>query len=76
MIHRTSKSSTALDALVKQGDIKSYEFLQVKDEDGSDEKLVLEFPSGNKLTVETFCPNEWQKTFLYMSVSTNECQMG
>lgn len=60
-----------LDQLVKNKDLLGYEYIQEEYEPKSGcretEKLVLTFPSGNKLILETFCSGSSENTVLLIS---------
>lgn len=60
-----------LQDLVSNGDLVSYEYDNVEDEIGScfreTEKLVLNFPSGKRLVLDTFCSGSGQNTCLMIS---------
>ncbi len=68
-----------LDSLVKSGDIVSYGYEQL-DEDGNpgesdsrnSERLILIFPSGKNLILDTCCSGESENTILMISHGVGE----
>ena len=65
------KPQALLDQLVAEGDLKSYQYSKEYEKAGVDmrttEKVVLVFPSGNELTLDTFCSGSAENTVLGFS---------
>jgi hypothetical protein len=61
--------SDTLDDLIKSGEISSYTYEEddPEAEFRKTEKLLLNFPSGKKLLIETFCPGCSENTVLFLS---------
>lgn len=68
MSNSEKKQDNFLNSLVVCGDIKSYEYEKVYDEPGRDvrttERLILVFPSGASITLDTFCSGVMENTAL------------
>lgn len=64
-------NNSILEELVNIGDLKSYNYETVEDDFGSDfretERVILVFPSGSKLVLETFCSGSGQNTCFMIS---------
>lgn len=70
------KTNASLDTLVTRGDITSYEYSKEYEDPGKDmrttEKVVLVFPSGNTVTLDTFCSGCAENTVLEIDISFKE----
>lgn len=66
----SSTTFPILDGAVQAGDLKSYELFTVEEEPDSGmrehDRLVLVFPSGNKLTIDTICSGIRENVSIYI----------